>query len=94
MYCLICHKVRTDDVLVKGVGPGVGGVFVCMQVCVSVCICVYVYVFGVEALGGGDRGSTAQFDDHLLAVMESALVPQFFQCTSRIRQHAHSLAGG
>lgn len=44
------------------------------------------------ALSGGDRGAAAQFDDHLLAVMECPFVAQLLQGAGGLGQHAHTLA--
>lgn len=45
-------------------------------------------------LGGCDGRPAAEFDDHLLAVVEGALVTQFLQRAGGVDQHAHPLARG
>lgn len=52
-----------------------------------------------QLVGGGllavcDSGAAAQLDDHLLAVVEGALVPQLLQRAGGVGQHPHPLAGG
>lgn len=47
---------------------------------------------GPFCLGVGDGGATAQFDDHLLTVVEGTFVSQLLQGASGVCQHSHPLA--
>lgn len=74
-----------------------------LYLCVFVCQRCFLYTMSMLVsrappppsfcLAVGDSGTTAQLDDHLLAVVEGPLVSQLLQGAGCVRQHAHPLAG-